>query len=74
MSNTLFQIPNYQINNYEKTLDDLIITKNKLSRTSAILEEKETEKNSLLNILYEMKTDNDNLKKENEKKKKKFLH
>ena len=70
MSNTIFQMPNNSINNYEKTLDDLLSTKKQLSQTSALLEEKEKIKNNLLNTLEKFKNENNKLTKENEKLKK----
>ena len=71
MSNTLFANPNDQIDNYKKTLDDLISTKKELALTSNDLNAKIKEYDNLLKKTYtiqplvdKLTKENDNLKRE----------
>ena len=71
MSNTLFANPNDQIDNYKKTLDDLISTKKELVLTSNDLNAKIKEYDNLLKKTYtiqplvdKLTKENDNLKRE----------
>ena len=67
MNNTLFQMPNEENNFYRKTLDDFISTKNELTKTKFILNQKEMDYKKLLLTLQNMEIKFKNLSQEKEK-------